>query len=74
MKQSLGYKLHEWAAEHFTWVQYPDVKNMNAQPFFKYAMPFHYRVGLIVLGLVVLMFCAVALFFLGIIFHAILTA
>ncbi len=59
------------------WVQYPRIvpRSQNARlAFFKTQMPWPLRVGLVVIGSVLLMVCAVALFFLGLLFWAVFTA
>lgn len=66
-------RVHTWLADRLSWVQYPRVSPFQRRyPFFKTAMPWPTRVGLVLFGLVVLAVCAVAMFFLGLLFWALL--
>ena len=75
-KPSVGYRIHEWAAENFKGVQYPEVNAENApkQPFFKNDMHWTTRGWLLLFAAVVLPICAIALFFIGLVFWSIFTA
>lgn len=66
--------LHEWLADHVSWVQYPDVRPASVRPFFKHEMPFATRAGLVLFGVITLMICAVALFFIALLAWSALTA
>ena len=72
----LRHRLQEWAADRFAWVQYPDVRNMRNRNrlMFKTQMPWEKRVALVVFGFGALAACTVALFFLGLLFWAIIKA
>lgn len=68
-------RAHEWLADHVSWVQYPNVRAENGRSFgWKYEMPWYQRMWLVVMGLGLIGFSAVALFFLGVLFWAIFTA
>lgn len=68
-------RVHEWLADHVSWVQYPDVRAGNRRSlFWKYEMPWYQRMGLVVMGLGLIGVSAVALFFLGLLFWAAFTA
>jgi len=73
-KPSLKFRLHEWLADHINWVQYPGVSMVSNQPFFKHQMHWTTRISLLMISLFVLAICAVALFFLGLLFWALFTA
>lgn len=45
----IARKLHEWAADHIGFIQYPDVRGPKLQVF-RYPMPWQLRLGLIVFG------------------------
>ncbi len=74
-KLSLSYRLHEWLAERVSWVQYPNVRT-ERKPLivWKHQMPWTTRALLIMFGLATLVLCAIAMFFLSILFLSILTA
>jgi hypothetical protein len=44
-------RLHEWAADHFAFIQYPNVRGPKP-PFFRHEMPWTTRVFLLVMGLI----------------------
>lgn len=68
-------RVHEWLADHVSWVQYPNVRAEHGRSlFWKYEMPWYQRMGLVVMGLGLIGISAVALFFLGILFLAAVTA
>ena len=73
---SYAHRLQEWAADRVSWVQYPDIRYMRNRPglMFKTQMPWEKRVALVVFGVTALAACAVALFLLGLLFWAIVTA
>lgn len=71
----LRHRLQEWAADRFSWVQYPDIRNLQSRRLrFKTAMPWEKRVGLVFAGLFTLLACGIALFLLGILAYALFTA
>jgi len=49
-KPSIGQRMHEWAADSFSWVQYPNISGPRPT-FFKNQMPPHTRFFLFVFGL-----------------------
>jgi hypothetical protein len=71
MKRSLKYRLHEWAADRFSFVQYPAIRPVSSsaklQPPIRFAhpMPFWRRVDVILFSLAGLAIAGIALFFLG---------
>jgi hypothetical protein len=67
-------RAHEWLADHVSWVQYPRITPMRRVSFFKTQMPWPTRVALVLFGSTTLVICAIALFFLGLLFWAALTA
>lgn len=69
-------RVHEWLADRISWVQYPNVQVTEGtrSPFWAYEMPWYQRMGLVVMGMVLLGVCAIALFFLGVLFWAAVTA
>jgi hypothetical protein len=68
-------RAHTWLADHFRWVQYPRVSPFQRRfPFFETAMPWPLRVGLVLFGVIALAICAIALFFLGLLTWAAITA
>lgn len=74
---SVLFRTHDWIAHRVRWVQYPRIvpRTANARlSFFKTQMPWPLRVLLVVIGVVVLIGCAIALFFLGVLFWAVITA
>jgi hypothetical protein len=73
-KLSFKFRIHEWLAEHVKWIQYPGVQAVSSSPFFKNQMHWSTRMMLVLLGCIVLIVCAIALFFLGLFFWAIITA
>jgi hypothetical protein len=64
-------RAQEWLADRVNWVQYPNINPTHRKAqrlqFFKTEMPLATRVGLVLFG------CAVAMFFLGLIFWAVIT-
>lgn len=69
---SFGFRIHEWFADHVKWIQYPGVK--QSRPLFNTEMPWSTRVLLVLFGVITLVICAIALFFLGVFFWAVITA
>ena len=68
-------RVHEWLADHVSWVQYPNVRaEQRRSLLWKYDMPWYLRMWLVVLGLWLIGFSAVVLFFLGVLFWAAFTA
>ena len=70
-------RAQEWLAERVNWVQYPRIRplqSMKKRLFFATQMPFPLRVGLVLYGLIALGVCALVLFFLGVLFWALITA
>ncbi len=52
---SLIFRLHEWAADHFSFIQYPRLTRVEPpKPFFKHQMPWYTRVQLIFFSLAAL--------------------
>jgi hypothetical protein len=76
--RSTLFAVRDWMAERFSSVQYPPqrVAQSHAPGFFgfKYRMPLAMRFGLFMLSIFTLLFCAVALCFLGVILWAVITA
>lgn len=70
---SFKFRVHEWLAERVKWIQYPNVSG-NQRPLFKTAMPWSTRILLVLFGFIILIVCAIALFFLGLLFWAVITA
>lgn len=66
--------MHEWLADRISWIQYPGVSAAVAHPLFKWGMPWPTRMMLVLVGGLVLLLCAVALFFLGVLAWAAVTA
>ncbi|NMM21846.1 MAG: hypothetical protein HHJ15_18155 [Rhodoferax sp.] len=53
----LKYRIQEWFADRVSWVQYPDIRNLQHQTLrFKHSMPWENRVGLALFGFVALAF------------------
>jgi hypothetical protein len=73
MSRSFGYRVHEWLADHCKFVQYPGVR-VQRRPFFRYPMPWHIRALLVLIGAVTLPICLIAIFLLGVLAWAALTA
>jgi hypothetical protein len=69
---SLKFRIHEWFAERVKWVQYPGVSTDG--PLFRTAMPWSTRILLVLFGVILLVLCAIALFFLGLLAWAVITA
>lgn len=69
----MKFRIHEWFAERVKWVQYPDVST-ESRPLFRTAMPWSTRILLALFGFIILVICAIALFFLGLLFWAVITA
>lgn len=58
-----------------SWVQYPRIRRVGARtPFFKHQAPWYLRMALVVVGGSTLAACAIALFFLGLLAWAAITA
>ena len=69
----LNHRIQEWAADRFTWVQYPNIRNKRAPVFgFKHAMAWEKRLALVVFGVLALAVCAVVLFFVGVLLYAVI--
>jgi hypothetical protein len=68
------FRLHEWLADRTSWVQYPSLRVKPAVPVFKHPLPWSTRALLVLFAMIVLPLCAIALFFLGLLFWAMLTA
>ena len=69
----MKFRIHEWLAERVKWIQYPGV-SAETRPLFRNAMPWSTRVLLVLFGSILLVVCAIALFFLGILGWAVITA
>jgi hypothetical protein len=53
----LRHRIQEWFADRVSWVQYPDIRNLQRQAVrFKHSMPWEKRVGLALFGFVALLF------------------
>lgn len=57
MRRSITTRMHEWAADHFSFVQYPNVRpadrstaEASSSLRWKYQMPWYERMGLAVLS------------------------
>lgn len=56
----LRLSAHEWLADHVSWVQYPNVKQVSPKkkaarkPFFRHEMPTGTRITLVLLSLMLL--------------------
>jgi len=71
----LRHRLQEWAANRVTWVQYPGIDPFKRQTvFFRTAMPWEKRVGLVLFGVLALGACALVLAFIGLLLWALATA
>lgn len=66
----LKNRIHEWFADRFPWVQYPNL-NGPTPTFFEHRMPATIRFGLVVYAGCMLAVCAVALFFLGLLVYSV---
>lgn len=73
---SILFRAQEWLADRVTWVQYPRIRRLNPPPrqVFQHAMPWPLRALLVLVGSGALLVCAVALFFLGLLAWAAITA
>lgn len=72
---TLTERAQEWLADRVTWVQYPQIRRSPIKrTLFLNQMPGALRAGLVLYGVVTLAACAIVLFFVGLIFWAILTA
>ena len=73
----LTTRVHEWLADHISWVQYPQVRAVSAGarvgPQWRVPMPWPYRVVLLVCGLALVGFSLVALGAVGVLFWALIT-
>ena len=68
-------RIQTWLADRLSWVQYPRVSPfVRRYPFFSNAMPWPLRFGLVLFGVVALVVCAIALFFIGLLFWAVIAA
>lgn len=68
-------RVHTWLADRFSWIQYPRVSPFQRRlPFFATAMPWPLRVGLVLFGVLTLIVCAIALFFICTLMWAAITA
>lgn len=68
-------RAHEWLADRVSWVQYPNVRAEHGRSLvWKYEMPWYQRMALVVMGVGLIGVSAIALFFLGVLFWAVLTA
>lgn len=72
--KSFIYRAHEWLADHCKWVQYPNVREAQRRPLFKHLMPWSTRALLVLFAVVILPLCAIAMFFLGVLTWATVTA
>ena len=69
------FRAHEWLADRVSWVQYPELRRLSPKRrLFRNEMPWTTRAMLILIGSVLLLGCAVALFFLGVLSWAAITA
>lgn len=68
-------RIQEWLADRVSWVQYPQIRRSAIKRhLFLNQMPGPLRAGLVLYGVAALAACAIALFFLGLLFWAIFTA
>lgn len=68
-------RAHEWLADHVSWVQYPNIRPAGPAPsVWKNQMPWSTRALLVLIGAVAVVVSAVALFFLGLLAWAAITA
>ena len=62
MSNSIRYRVHEWFADHVSWVQYPGVSTAT-RPVFAHQMPWEYRILAVLFGaLIVVVSLAVLAF------------
>jgi hypothetical protein len=74
MSLSLFQRAQEWLADRVDWVQYPNVRTSNQRSlFWKYEMPWYQRMALAVMGFGFIGVSLIALFFLGLLFWALVT-
>ena len=69
----MWFRFHELVAERVPWVQYPSVAPEPRAPFFRNQIPASTRAMIVLVSLIVLALCSIALFFLGLLFWALLT-
>lgn len=70
----LRHQLQEWAADRFSWVQYPDIRDTRKTHMrFKTAMPWTTRVGLVLFGVAGLAISAAVLVALGVIVYCVVS-
>jgi hypothetical protein len=71
------FRAREWLADRYRWAQYPRqqfIPKQSPPPIFEHQMPLYLRFGLVVFSLPAIILAAVALFFVGLLFWAIVTA
>jgi len=66
----LKIRVHEWLADRFFWVQYPNLNGPTPE-LFRHRMPASIRIGLVLYAMCMLAVCAVALFFLGLLAYSV---
>jgi hypothetical protein len=72
---SILFRVQDWLADRVSWVQYPQIRRLSPRrALFRHAMPWPTRVLLILVGTSTLLACAIALFFLGLLAWATITA
>ena len=73
MKKSLYIRAHEWAADNFKFVQYPNISQVQNEPIRK-SMPFWKRYFLFVFGIAGLLISLVLIFAIFLIIYSVFTA
>lgn len=73
LSKSLKVRCHEWLADHFSFIQYPNIRGPRIT-FFKNEMPSSTRALLVLIGCITLIGCLIAMFFLGLLAWAAVTA
>jgi hypothetical protein len=79
MKRSFKYRAHEWAADKFSWVQYPNVRAQSANAKvkavrFQHAMPIGKRLDVAIFSFALLLVAVAVLGVVGIIGWALISS
>lgn len=78
MRHSLKYRIHEWAADRFSWVQYPDIRPQSANARnhrllrFVHQMPLGKRLDILLFGVGLLLVSIIVMLAVGVLIWALL--
>ena len=57
----IGFRAHEWLADHFSFIQYPRPILIYETPFFSTDMPWWLRLVLIIFGVIVIALASIVI-------------